>query len=547
MRNLKTRTDDIDIRQENLELRLRLEEAEETLRAIREGEIDGLIVNSSQGEQIFTLVGADHSYRILIEAINEGALTLTADGIILYCNRSFARMVKTPQPELIGSSFFNLLYSSDLCNLKVDIASNEGMARREIDLLRGDGSPLPVYLSMNSMLMEGIEIFSLVITDLSDMKERASELVLANNQLRHEITERKEAEEALRQSEEKFCKSFRSSPVMMAIAKKEDKTYIDVNDSWLKAFGLTREEVIGNTHLELNLWVDVEDLHKKALLLEEHKSLNNYEISFRNSNGETRTGLASSDTICMGEMTCLLHTMIDNTEQKRVEKELARLDRLNLIGEMAASIGHEIRNPMTAVRGFIQMLNEQECYKKDEIYFLLMIEELDRANKIISEYLGIAKDKTVNLQPQYLDQVINEIYPLIEADANYKGINIKLDLGKPAIPLIDKNEIRQLLLNMARNAMEAMPAGGTLTIGTTLAESEIFLFIKDEGQGLPAELLDKLGTPFVTTKENGTGLGLAVCYSIAARHNATIDFETGLKGTTFYIGFPLPEEQILLF
>ncbi len=113
MRSTKNIPDNFDMMHEIMDLRARLEEAEETLRAIREGEIDGLIVNSSQGEQVFTFLGADHTYRMLIEQMNEGALTLTADGIILYCNGSFARMMRNLQQELIGSWFFSLLYPGD--------------------------------------------------------------------------------------------------------------------------------------------------------------------------------------------------------------------------------------------------------------------------------------------------------------------------------------------------------------------------------------------------------------------------------------------------
>jgi signal transduction histidine kinase len=131
---------------------------------------------------------------------------------------------------------------------------------------------------------------------------------------------------------------------------------------------------------------------------------------------------------------------------------------------------------------------------------------------------------------------------MLEADANYRGMTIKLDLWNPPMPLIDENEIRQLLLNMAHNGLEAMSSGGILTIGTRVEGTEIILFIKDQGHGLDPELLDRLGTPFVTTKITGTGLGLAVCYSIATRHNAKITFETGPEGTTFSIGFPFPVE-----
>lgn len=226
-------------------------------------------------------------------------------------------------------------------------------------------------------------------------------------------------------------------------------------------------------------------------------------------------------------------------ERKRMESAISRLERLNLIGEMTASISHEIRNPMTAIRGFLQLLGGKKKYSNDRMYFELMIEELDRANAIISEYLSMAKDKRVDLQLKSLDSIVVSLYPMIQSDANRYDMNMELELGQlPPAPL-DPTEVRQLILNIARNGLEAMSPGGTLTIGTTLDEAEMILFVRDEGPGLDPELIDKLGTPFITTKENGTGLGLAVCYSIAARHKARIEFDTGPCGTTFYIKFPM--------
>jgi PAS domain S-box-containing protein len=231
----------------------------------------------------------------------------------------------------------------------------------------------------------------------------------------------------------------------------------------------------------------------------------------------------------------------DITAKKRTEAEMARLDRLNLIGEMAASIGHEIRNPMTSVRGFLQILSAKEEYTADQDLFALMIEELDRANEIITEYLNMARNKRIELKTKSLDKIVKALYPMIMSDANLREINVRLDLNQPPKPLLDEKEIRQLILNISRNGLEAMPAKGTLTIGTGLEEEAIILFIRDEGNGLAPEVQCKIGTPFLTTKENGTGLGLAVCYSIAARHNAKIDYDTGPLGTTFYIKFPLPD------
>ncbi len=235
----------------------------------------------------------------------------------------------------------------------------------------------------------------------------------------------------------------------------------------------------------------------------------------------------------------VLEMCIDITQQRKLEAELSRLDRLNLIGQMAAGIGHEIRNPMTAVRGFLQMLGAKPEYDDDLVFFELMIEELDRANGIISEFLALARDKMVDLQPGSLDLVINMLYPMIRAEANLREIKVQLELNGLSPCLIDRNEIRQLILNISRNAMEAMSFHGTLTIGTRPEGNEAVLYIRDEGGGLSPEIIDKLGTPFVTTKDNGTGLGLPICYSIAARHNARIDFKTGPDGTTFYVRFPM--------
>lgn len=227
----------------------------------------------------------------------------------------------------------------------------------------------------------------------------------------------------------------------------------------------------------------------------------------------------------------------DITELKHLRQELTRLDQLNLVGEMAASIGHEVRNPMTTVRGFLQLLsNKEECSKFQE-YFSLMIDELDRANSIISEFLSLAKNKKVELEKQNLNTIIKTIAPLIESNAIMSNKYLHLELQSVPDLLLDSQEIRQLILNLVHNGLEAMPPHTTINIASFVQDDQIILAIQDKGTGIPPEAIEKLGTPFFTTKETGTGLGLAVCYSIAARHKATITFDTGSQGTTFYIKF----------
>lgn len=237
----------------------------------------------------------------------------------------------------------------------------------------------------------------------------------------------------------------------------------------------------------------------------------------------------------------LLVICSDVTPYRQMSKKLAHLDRLNLVGEMAAGIGHEIRNPMTTVRGFLQMLGRKPEYQTHSEFFQLMIDELDRANSIITEFLSLAKDKTLDLKEQDLNQIIQAILPLMQANAivdNKYVLSLLVPIPKL---LLDEKEIRQLILNLVRNGLEAMEPNHNLYIKTYLDRrtQEVVLSIQDEGCGIPPELLTKLGTPFLTTKENGTGLGLAVCYSIANRHNATIVPRSTASGTTFFVRFPL--------
>ena len=203
---------------------------------------------------------------------------------------------------------------------------------------------------------------------------------------------------------------------------------------------------------------------------------------------------------------------------------------------MAAGISHEIRNPMTTVLGFLQLLKEENTYEKHNKYFYLMIEELNRANSIITEFLSMGNTRKLDLQMLDLNSIIRDIIPLIKIDTYNQNKYIQVDTNDIPELLLNRNEIRQLLMNLYRNGLEAMNTGKVLTISTYKeGQNCVVLAVRDQGKGIRPEVLEKLGTPFYTTKDNGTGLGLGVCYAIAARHNAKIEIQTGSEGTTFLL------------
>ncbi|MDT8902055.1 ATP-binding protein [Anaeroselena agilis] len=225
-------------------------------------------------------------------------------------------------------------------------------------------------------------------------------------------------------------------------------------------------------------------------------------------------------------------------ERQEIALELARLDRLNLIGEMAASIGHEVRNPLTTIKGYLQFFRNKQEYSRYCEHFDLMIGELNRANAIITEFLSLAKNKRAALAPCNLNQVLERIFPLIQAGALADGKELALKLGKSQPVEADEGEVRQLVLNLAGNALDAVERGGRVTVGTYRDGRQTVLFVSDTGGGIPPEIYAKLGTPFVTSKEKGTGLGIPICFRIAERHGAMIEVDTGATGTTFRVRFP---------
>lgn len=227
----------------------------------------------------------------------------------------------------------------------------------------------------------------------------------------------------------------------------------------------------------------------------------------------------------------------DISVRKKLEKMSSLFDRMNMVGSMAATVAHEIRNPLTTVRGYLQIMRRKKEYMEDKEKFNLMIEEIDRANSIIKEYLSLSREKIAILKQNSLNTIIEALYPLIQADAISSKVVTSLHLTPIPDLLLDENEIRQLLLNLIRNSIEAMPLGGNLSIKTFRENEHVVLAVSDQGSGIPAHILDNIGTPFITTKDTGTGLGLPICYQIAHRHNAHVRINTNNQGTTFLVYF----------
>jgi len=226
---------------------------------------------------------------------------------------------------------------------------------------------------------------------------------------------------------------------------------------------------------------------------------------------------------------------------ERLEQEAIRSEKLKAISTLAAGMAHEIKNPLTAIKTFSESVSE---FRDDPTFMKqyneTMPAEISRIQRIVQDLLNFAKPKSPELKPVELGPLIHSTVSLLSSELSKRHIHWTVTCQhNGAAPQADADQLRQVLINLVQNAAEAMPDGGTLTITTQTNDGHWELQVSDTGQGIPKELLPKIFDPFVTTKEHGNGLGLAMVYSIIQAHHGTIHVaSTPGHGTTFTLRLP---------
>ncbi|NGM85553.1 PAS domain S-box protein [Paenibacillus sp. 7124] len=244
-----------------------------------------------------------------------------------------------------------------------------------------------------------------------------------------------------------------------------------------------------------------------------------------------------------GKPLSFVHVSRDMTERNRMEELLRQSEKLTTVGQLAAGVAHEIRNPLTTLRGFLQLQKEKQTVVP--LHVDLMLSELERINLIVSEFLILAKPQAVRFQQKDVRHILHDVISLLDSQAHLHNIEVKDRFETtPAMVHCEENQLKQVFINIIKNGIESMSAGGTLTLEQKRLEDSIVIVITDEGEGIPAEMLPKLGQPFFTNKETGTGLGLMICQRIIQAHKGLMEIESQVgRGTSVTIALPAAEES----
>ena len=225
-------------------------------------------------------------------------------------------------------------------------------------------------------------------------------------------------------------------------------------------------------------------------------------------------------------------------ENERIQQEFSKAEKLNMVSELAAAIAHEVRNPLTVVRGFIQLTKENVA--EQHKYFMdTAILELDRAEGIITDYLNFAKPKSIHKERLHISQELLALLEFIQSYANLKGVHIESQIEGDLFITGDPLQFKQVILNLVKNAVEATENQGSVLVKAYAQNGTVLIQIADTGEGMHPDQLQRLGSPYYSTKEKGTGLGLMVTFRLVEEFKGRLRFESQYgKGTTATLKFP---------
>ncbi len=470
-------------------------------------------------------------------------ITTDMEGRIVTFNKGAERMLGYQREEVVGKPMSDYYYHQEERGqlIKKIIERGVMITNYETRLVRKDGRVIDISLSLSLLRDENGTVIGTV-----GISKDITKLKLAQQQLR-EYSYKLESMVKQRTHELEESKSHLEAMLSgiadgIVFADQENRITF-INNAAESIFGLKRDEWIGKDFR----YAHSAEAHEKALrLIKEMQEGKIKSYASEIKSGE-KTIFAHFSPILHGlNYLGVIFIARDISEMKRLQGELVQSEKLALIGKMSSAIAHELRNPLVPIGGFARLIykrvEEESPFKK---YAEIIIREIDRLEELLHDFLGFTKDIKLVLQPVNLNDIIDELLILYHDTFTEKGIKIDTQLSTeiPLTPL-DPSQIKQALINIINNSIQAMPGGGTLTIESRLKEKEGKLYawvcIGDTGVGIPESAMKSIFEPFYTTKIHGLGLGLPVTKGIVESHGGGIEVESAEgRGATFIITLPL--------
>ena len=536
------------------ELHWQLAEANDAIEAIRSGQVDALIVKNEAGPQLFTLKSADQSYRVFIEKMNEGAISLNRDGVILYSNSKFASLAGCPLEKVIGHHFNNFVPETEWEKLAVILNSSWTQdCKAEVAILNNSGNLTPCLLSCNVMDFDGGEALSLIITDLTIQKENQLQLELQFDQLEEAQLLTKKLNDELEETVKERTKDLTISREYLKLLTDNipQMTWTNLpngevtfyNQRWYTYTGLDHEESKGWGWKTVVHPDDLPVTIEKYTAALETGGIFEAENRYRRADGTYRWHLNRGIPLKNehGETLFWVGTATDIEQQKQ---EMDKKD------EFIGIASHELKTPLTSLKGYLQIMS---IYRKEDIPATVK-QYIDKANisinklhHLINDLLDVSKIQAGRLTYPLIDvDLANMVTTGVENAAQiYPEFQFEHHIESGLMVHGNPERLEQVLMNLVSNATKYSDEGGKIIVKAYKLDGHVRVSVTDFGIGLSEEQREKIFERFYRVEDktystSGLGMGLYISSEIIKHHKGIINVESQLKkGSTFYFELPL--------
>jgi PAS domain S-box-containing protein len=474
-------------------------------------------------------------YQVLFENNLAAVYVSSPEGRLLNCNSAFLRMYgfQSKEQALECSTVFSYSDPEEREQFLIDLGRQGQVLNYECKQRRQDGTVF--WILERATVVTGPDGNSFIEGTAID------------------ITERKQSEIALKQSEERFATVFRQSPVGCGIVTL-DGVFLNVNESLLRMLALPAEKVIGKSGVELGLWNSQSHRDEFYRKLRAEGAVQNLEIRFKDANGVDHIALYFATLVRIGEKECIFGMQLDQTEQRALEAKFLRAQKMEALGRLAGGVAHDFNNLLGVIGGYAELLEAKlESAEGLRRYCSKIIDTTQRASGLTRQLLTFSRKEIVRPVPLQTGEALQELTAILPRLIG-EDIELSVDLRATGTVVIDKTHFEQVIFNIIINSRDAMPTGGQIFVATedvlrpaltstgNVAISQyVAIRIRDTGVGMDEETRLHAFEPFYTTKEvgRGTGLGLATVYGIVQQCRGEIVIESSpRKGTQVNILLP---------
>ncbi|MVP02522.1 ATP-binding protein [Paenibacillus lutrae] len=459
-----------------------------------------------------------------VELFSQSCLIVAdGQGDIVYVNRPFLKRAGFTAEELIHRPFSDVIQLPDSLELfykqHFSESAHESNTRKPVTVVKDRHGF--IFLQKCSIIRaekEGQPLYLMLLDDLDEMGEQ--NLI------------------------QQFSGTFLRDVNLGILLIDTNFRLLDISDMACRILGFRKESILYKPMDDIFASVPPEHrLVERSVL--EGRVVRNHAVSWMNN--QSRYELLLDSNLLRDVDNQIVGAYIifkDVTNIRSLEAQVQRSDRLAMIGQIAAGTAHEIRNPLTSIKGFLQVLKktfEMKDLEKEQGYIEIMLDEINRVNELVNEFLLLGKPKNVLLQKVDISSVIKGILPIMNNEAILHEVQLRYEAA-PGLPhvIADQELLKQVFLNICKNGIEALTEGGQLTITEKLDEETkcVHIEVHDTGPGIPPYVIDKIFDPFFTTKQEGTGLGLSVCQRIIHDMGGNIRVSSKGFGTTFTVSIP---------